>query len=426
MMSEEKNIPKDWNWMKLEEIGILSNSSINPAKYPDEIFELWSVPNFDYNKPELLKGKEIGSNKCIVKENDILLCKINPRINRVWKVGKKTNFKQISSTEWIVIRNELVNPDFVVYQLRSSRIRSDLLKDVSGVGGSLMRARPNAVKELKIALPPLPEQQAIVAKIEELLSDLENGKQQLQTAQQQLKIYRQSLLKAAFEGKLTNQNVKAGELPKGWNLVKLKEVASDISDGDHQAPPKSEKGIPFITISNVNKLTNKIDFSDTFKVNIDYYKNLKANRKPQKGDVLYTVTGSFGISILIDYEKEFCFQRHIGLVRPLNTISQKWVYYLLQSPQILNQAKETATGTAQKTVALSSLRNFNIPFCSFEEQQLIVSELESKLTVCDKIEETISQSLQQAETLRQSILKKAFEGKLVQTKVSTSKKKELA
>jgi type I restriction enzyme S subunit len=220
-------------------------------------------------------------------------------------------------------------------------------------------------------------------------------------------------LKWAFEGKLTNKNVKEGELPKGWKWVKLKEVASDISDGDHKAPPKSETGVPFITISNVNKTTSKIDFTDTFKVNTEYYKNLKANRKPKIGDVLYTVTGSFGIPVLIDFDKEFCFQRHIGLVRPLPEINQKWVYFLLQSPKVFSQAKKTATGTAQKTVALSSLRNFDIPFCSQNEQQFIVSELESKLTVCDKIEETIYQSLQQAETLRQSILKKAFEGKLI-------------
>ena len=72
--------------------------------------------------------------------------------------------------------------------------------------------------EFRIGCPPLPEQQAIVAKIEELLSDLENGKQQLQTAQQQLKVYRQSLLKWAFEGKLTNKKVKEGELPKGVEM----------------------------------------------------------------------------------------------------------------------------------------------------------------------------------------------------------------
>ena len=299
--------------------------------------------------------------------------------------------------------SNLVNIKYVFWYMQTLRINADTHK----------RYWISNYSRLPIPLPPLPEQQRIVAKIEELFSSLDKGIESLITSQQQLKVYRQSVLKWAFEGKLTNKKVKDGELPEGWKWVKLNEVASDISDGDHQAPPKSEKGIPFITISNVNKLTSKIDFSDTFKVNIDYYKNLKANRKPQKGDVLYTVTGSFGIPILIDYGKEFCFQRHIGLVRPLNTVSQKWVYYVLQSPQIFNQAKETATGTAQKTVALSSLRNFNIPFCSFEEQQTIVAEIESRLSVCDKIEESIEQSLKQSESLRQSILKKAFEGKLV-------------
>jgi type I restriction enzyme, S subunit len=165
-------------------------------------------------------------------------------------------------------------------------------------------------------------------------------------------VYRQSLLKWAFEGRFgcaqrPPNDVKDGELPKGWKWVKLKEVASDISDGDHQAPPKSETGIPFITISNVNKTTNKIDFSDTFKVNTDYFKNLKANRKPKIGDILYTVTGSFGIPILIDFEKDFCFQRHIGLIRPLAETNQKWCiiyckhlkYTLRQKIQLLGQHK---------------------------------------------------------------------------------------
>ena len=195
--------------------------------------------------------------------------------------------------------------------------------------------------------------------------------------------------------------------------MKLKESAKDISDGDHQAPPKSNTGVPFITISNVNKENNKINFSDTFSVSEEYFKKLKINRKPLKGDVLYTVTGSFGIPILIDFEKDFCFQRHIGLVRPLETTNQKWLYYLLQSPDVFNQAKSTATGTAQKTVALNSLRNFEVPYCKIEEQHQIVQAIESRLSVADKLEESTAQSFQQSEALRQTILKKAFKGRLV-------------
>jgi type I restriction enzyme, S subunit len=344
--------------------------------------------------------------KCnVCADDDLLMVWDGARCGLIGKAKKGA----VGSTLMKILPTEIIHKEYL-YHFISSKF-TILNTKPKGVG--IPHIEPTLLWNFELVVPSISQQALIVSKIEELLSKIENGKQQLQTALQQLKVYRQSLLKAAFEGKLTNKNVKDGELPEGWKWVKLKDVASDISDGDHQAPPKSEAGIPFITISNVNKTTNKIDFTDTFKVNIDYYKNLKVNRRPQIGDVLYTVTGSFGISILIDYEKEFCFQRHIGLVRPLHDINQKWIYYLLQSPQVFNQAKETATGTAQKTVALSSLRNFKIPFCTSKEQLLLVQELESKLTVCDKIEETITQSLQQAETLRQSILKKAFEGKLV-------------
>jgi type I restriction enzyme S subunit len=315
-----------------------------------------------------------------------------------------------------------------------------------GTGGAQPNISQTILKKLEIPLAPLPIQRAIVSKIEALFSDLDNGIANFKKAQEQLKIYRQAVLKKAFEGKLSelgkvglkddriidvekdekteilksnnpknpNSDNKRDNLPKGWKWVKLKDISEFITDGDHQAPPKADEGIPFITISNVNKNTNKINFDNTFKVKSEYYFGIKDHRKPKIGDILYTVTGSFGIPIIIDFEKEFCFQRHIGLVRPLSSVNQKYLYYLLQTNAVFNQASETATGTAQKTVALSSLRNFTIPFCSStQEQTQIVQEIESRLSVCDKMEQSINESIEKAEALRQSILKKAFEGKLL-------------
>jgi len=103
--------------------------------------------------------------------------------------------------------------------------------------------------------------------------------------------------------------------------VKLSEITTVISDGDHSAPPKAQEGIPFITISNVNKNTRLIDFSDTFKVPKSYFDALKDTRKPFFGDVLYTVTGSYGIPVKVPHGVEFCFQRHIGLLRPKKNIN---------------------------------------------------------------------------------------------------------
>lgn len=405
-MSEIKDIPKHWEIKKLGEVAdYLNGRAFKPTEWETSGKPIIRIQNLNKESAAYNYSSKDFEEKYIVEKGDLLYAWSASLGVYIWN----------GDTAWLnqhifkVVPKNISDKKYLYYIL--GQITAELYAKAHGSG--MVHVTKGKFEATEIPFPPIPEQQAIVAKIEDLLSELENGKQQLLTAQQQLKVYRQSLLKWAFEGKLTNKNVKEGELPKGWKWVKLKEVASDISDGDHQAPPKSKTGVPFITISNVNKTTSKIDFTDTFKVNTEYYKNLKANRKPKIGDVLYTVTGSFGIPVLIDFDKEFCFQRHIGLVRPLPEINQKWVYFLLQSPKVFSQAKKTATGTAQKTVALSSLRNFDIPFCSQNEQQFIVSELESKLTVCDKIEETISQSLQQAETLRQSILKQAFEGKLV-------------
>ncbi len=407
-MIEEQNLkqlPKDWKWVKLGEyvfsIKGKKPKRISPIKTKECQIPYVNIKAFEKN---IIDEYTDGVGCALCDDGDFLMVWDGSRSGYIGKAIKGALGSTLVKLDFPDINN-----DYAYYFLQSKYI--EINTRAKGVG--IPHVDPNILWNYELLIPSKKAQADIVSKIEELFSELDNGIAQLKTAQQQLKTYRQSVLKWVFEGKLTNKNVKDGELPKGWKLVKLQDIAKYISDGDHQAPPKASTGIPFITISNVNKNNNRIDFTDTFMVKSEYFLNLKENRKPLKGDILYTVTGSFGIPILIDFDKEFCFQRHIGLVRPLESIYQKWVYYLLQTPQVFNQAKDTATGTAQKTVALSSLRNFNIPFCNTEEQYQIVQEIESRLSVADKMEESITASLQQAEALRQSILKKAFEGKLI-------------
>lgn len=209
-----------------------------------------------------------------------------------------------------------------------------------------------------------------------------------------MEIYRQAVLKEAFA--------------ECDSSVTIQSICLHVTDGDHMPPPKAEEGVPFIMISNINN--NRIHWDNTAHVGIDYYNQLDNKRKPQKGDVLYTVTGSFGIPVLVDFEKEFCFQRHIALLRPNEQVNQEYLYYALQTPSVFNQARDKATGTAQKTVGLTVLRKIEIPFTeSIEKQMKIVERIKQQLSMCANIEQTVNQSLQQSQALRQSILKQAFE-----------------
>ena len=276
---------------------------------------------------------------------------------------------------------------------------------------------------------------------------------------------RQSILQAAVQGKLVPQNphdepadkllerirtkkvrlVKEGkikkdkplppiteddvpyDLPDGWVWCRLINVCSVITDGDHQPPPKEEDGIPFLVISNISK--GFFDFSNTRFVSHDYYKQLSNDKIAIKGDILFTVTGSFGIPVVVVENRQFCFQRHIALIRPLMHIYLEYLYRFLLSPLCYTQCVSVATGTAQKTVPLLGLRNLLLPLPPLAEQQRIVAKVDEFMTLCDELEaaekELDKLEADFAEYLPKSILHAAVQGKLVPQNVHDEPASEL-
>lgn len=167
-------------YTKLKNINEYISKSINPAKFPSTLFEMYSVPIFETGHPEYLLGSKIASNKTVVQKNDVLLCKINPRINRVWVVADESEHPNIASSEWIVVRSSKYNPEFLAWYFRSPKFKNLMVSEVAGIGGSLTRAQPKSVAEYPVPVLTLSEQDAIAAIFNRIDTIIKKRQQQLQ------------------------------------------------------------------------------------------------------------------------------------------------------------------------------------------------------------------------------------------------------
>ena len=200
------------------------------------------------------------------------------------------------------------------------------------------------------------------------------------------------------------------ELPDGWAWSRLGAVAEAIGDGDHQPPPQTSFGVPFLVISNVSG--GRLSFENTRFVSKEYFSQLPETRKPRNGDLLFTVTGSYGIPVLIDSDDKFCFQRHIAIVRPC-TISNRYLYVILGSSYVKSICDAKATGTAQKTVGLATLRELLIPVAPYKEQMQIYAQTQDALSIVDSVSSDKEDLLNIIESAKTKILDHAIRGQLV-------------
>jgi type I restriction enzyme, S subunit len=423
MMREEMKVPGHWNIRKLGEV-CTTTSGGTPNRGNQKYFEgniPW-VKSGELDKGLILDTEEKISEEAIKNSSakifpkgTLLIALYGATIGKLAFLGVDAATNQAICG---IFKNNEIHSNYLFHFLfykKPSLIRQ-------GIGGAQPNINQGILRNLEIPIPPLPEQRAIVAKIEQLLSDLENGKQQLLTAQQQLKVYRQSLLKAAFEGKLSNGI-------KEWKTVKLKDASLKIVVG--YVGPITQ----FIVDSNGVKLLSTTHIGENEFLNHDLREVATSfnekNKKSQviPGDILIARHGDSGKACIVPDTIQLAQVSNAVILRPNpDVISSKFICYRLNAER--QRMQKMKVGGVFQVVNTESMKSFLLSIPPIKEQQRIVSELESKLTVCDNIEQTISQSLSQTETLRQSILKKAFEGKLVdfhpETESKISKKNKVA
>ena len=278
--------------------------------------------------------------------------------------------------------------DFYYYYLTSLKTHFENIS--KGVAQNNINL--SVLRNQKVVVPPISDQQRIVAELDCLNEMIAVKKEQLKEFDK----LAQSIFYDMFGDPIEDE--------KGWNHCLLKDVSLTITDGDHMPPPKSESGVPFVTISNVDKDTRQIDFSSTFFVPREYYDIIPESKKPQVGDVLYTVTGSYGIPILIRENKEFCFQRHIGLIRPNKDVEPVFLCMWAGCQSVKKHADRYATGVAQKTVSLKVLRNFPMIVPPLALQQ----EFADKISAIEAQKELVKQSIAETQALLDYTMDKYF------------------
>ena len=259
------------------------------------------------------------------------------------------------------------------------------------------------ISSIPFPLPPLPEQQAIVNKIEELFSSLDSGIADLKRAQDQLKIYRQAVLKKAFEGELTKEWRKLQMVKYEWENVHLDEVL--IQSKEKHKPEKIEN-LFYVGLEHIEKETGNL----TENVGEEEIKTVK--NKFISGQILYGKLRPYLNKVHLAKKEGVC-STDILVFTPSEKIYGKYALLFMLSRQFVNDMSNNTNGVNLPRVSTKYVNEYKVPLPSLKEQHQIVQEIESRLSVCDALEQSITDSLDKAQALRQSILKKAFEGKLL-------------
>ncbi len=387
-------------------------------------------------------------------DGDVIFAKVTPCMEN-GKIAIVENLKNglgFGSSEFHVIRsgNDL-NNKYLFFFLVQARFREQAKNAMTGAVG-LRRVPKQFLENFQLPLPSLSIQQAIVSKIEELFSELDEGIGNLKLVQQQLKTYRQAVLKWAFEGKLTNgrgngsydvsvedeimmaaepevkyhaatklngknhqasQSSENGELPEGWKWVKLGEVCSNVEYGSATKSSKEGK-VPVLRMGNIQN--GRFDWSDLVYTsdNAEVAKYLLT-----KNDVLFNRTNSaelVGKTAIYKGERPAIFAGYLIRINRIESqVDGDYLTYYLNTHEARQYGNTVRSfGVNQSNINGTKLKTYPIPLAPLSEQKRVVCEIESRLSVADKMEESIQEALQQAEALRQSILKKAFEGRLVE------------
>lgn len=446
------------DWKKVK-IGDFLTERTGRYKPDDKIISQYQrLDKIDFSGNIHISDKPSKTDMILVQPGDLVISGINVAKGAVAVYqGAEPVCATIHYSSYI-FDDKKIDLEYFKYFVKSPAFLDVLKHQVKG--GIKTEIKPKHLLPLEISIPDLATQKAIVENLSHQLKKSEDLQQEIEKQKSLVKQLRQNILQDAIEGKLTeewrknnpvikgnpdfdaealfekiqeekrhtdselpletslqirnskkkkvfepiSENEQPFEIPEGWKWVRLGEIVNSITDGDHLPPPKQATGIPFVVISDIS--SGVINFKGDRFVSEDYFTKLPLEKIPLQNDILYTVTGSYGIPVFVT-DFQFCVQRHIGIIKP-KLYLKDFIYYCLKSPVCKKQADFVAWGVAVKTVPIKELRKFIIPLSPLAEQTEIVRVVESQLAKVDQLEKQITERETMTKQLMQSIMKDAF------------------
>ena len=338
-------------------------------------------------------------NCTFLQQGDILIARLPDPLGRACIFPLNGKFITAVDIAILRIKDCAYNPRYVMYMVNSPQFRKEISRYESGT--TRKRISRKNLDKIQFNVPDLSTQEHIVSKIEELFSKLDASVAELQTAKEKLKVYRQAVLFRAF------QNLA--------DTITMDQIADMIDpQPSHRTPPGVMNGIPYIGVGDIDYSVRKVKFGEARKVSPAVLQEHLERYTLHKGDFIMGKIGTIGKPFIVPLPQDYTLSANVILIQPdSEKIVPEFLYWQFSSPLVTQQLTTGAAATSQPAFGIKKARLLSIKMCSVEQQRQIVSEIEGALSICDSIQQTINTSLQQAEALRQSILKQAFEGRLV-------------
>ncbi|MBE2196862.1 MAG: restriction endonuclease subunit S [Anaerolinea sp.] len=336
-----------------------------------------------------------------VELNDIIVNKIWARNGSVSIIRSET-VGCYASGEFplFVPRTDRLDPNWFYYLTRTPYFWKQCEEKSHGTSGK-NRIRPERFLQIEIPLPPLDEQQRIVARIDALASRIAEARGLRQGAVEEGETIFKSRLRFAYNE----------ALDFAGSLTDLSAICHQITDGTHNTPLYIEEGVPFLSVKDIT--SGMIDFSDARFISREDHELLTKRCRPEFGDILLTKVGTTGYAKAIDTVRDFSIFVSLALLKiDKSRVTPKFLEYLINSPQINALSKENTRGVGNKNLVLKFIRQFPIPVPSLDEQRRIVAYLDSLQAQVDQLKRLQAESAAELDALLPSILDRAFKGEL--------------